>query len=533
MEIHRKSGICHILSTLFMQAKTIAIVGGGASGVATFIHLVLKLVVEPVPAPVTLVIIEPREEFGPGLAYGTGQKGHLLNTSAGLMGIFAGEPLHFVDWMQANRDLVEREYPGTEIKPEAYPPRNLYGHYLQAMFDEYVELAKQHTIDVELCNEEAVDAELSDHDGLGDSVTLTLASGRQIRADVAVLATGTPRSNNFNHLERSPNYLDSPWPEDRLTDTVTDKAATVCILGASLTALDAVITLTNNGHTGPLKMFSPDGLLPRVQSPKEVPFDRQILTMANIRKRIRETNQPLRVKDLFRLFLQEAERVMGKQDWKRFKRIDKPQLDLLKEDIDLALKGENIFENILYSTRYDSFDIWKLLPPDQKMLFLKWLKPYNDINRHAIPLRNAERLRSFMESGQLTVTAHSKEVEWHADEHVFYVTTEDGKTEKVDYVINATGPATSIEKMDVPILQQLLRRKRIVPYEPGGVRAEVDTMQLLVPDHPDAPLYGIGHVLVGELLDTNALWFLVARTDQMTNAILRRLSYERIAQPAD
>ncbi len=457
----------------------------------------------------------------------------MLNTSAGLMGIFAEEPTHFVDWMHENRELVERDYPGTEIKPEAYPPRNLYGQYLKSMFEEYVQLAGQHDIAVERCHEEAVDAdlmknEMSDNALSDELVTVTLASGRTVRADIVVLATGTPKSNNFTHLERVPNYLDSPWPEERLQETVSDMNASVCILGASLTALDAVITLTNNKHKGPLKMYSPDGLLPRVQSPEEVPFERQILTMANIRKLIREQQRTLRVKDLFRLFRAEAERVMGKQDWTRFRRIDKPQLDLLKEDIDLAVKGQNIFENILYSTRHLSFDVWKLLPPDQKILFMKWLKPYYDINRHAIPLQNAKRLCGFMESGQLTVTAHSKEVEWRDDEQLFYVTTEDGKTEKVTYVINATGPASDIEKMAVPVLQQLLGKKLLVPHEPGGVRADVDTLQLVVPGHPDAPLYSVGHLVVGELLDTNALWFLVERTDQMTNAILRRLSYERI-----
>ncbi len=516
-----------------MEQKSIAIVGGGASGVATFIHLVLKLIVDPQPASVSIIIIERNGEFGPGLAYGTGQKGHLLNTSAGLMGIFAQEPLHFVDWMRQNRERIEQEYPGTDVNPDAYPPRPLYGQYLQAMFEEYVQLAKQHNIPVERCQEEAVDADLtdrkrSDNEVVNERVTVTLASGRTFQADVLVLATGTPKSNNFTHLEGVPNYLDSPWPEERLEETVSDPNASVCILGASLTALDAVITLTKNQHKGPLKMYSPDGLLPRVQSPKEVPFERQILTMANIRKLIREQQRTLRVKDLFRLFRAEADRVMGQQDWTRFKRIDKPQLDLLKEDIDLAVKGQNIFENILYSTRHLSFEIWKLLPPDQKILFMKWLKSYYDINRHAIPLLNAKRLLSFMESGQLTVTAHSKEVEWREDEKLFYVTTEDGKTEKVNYVINATGPATDIDKMAVPVLQQLLRKERLVPHQPGGVRADVDTLQLVVPGHPDAPLYGIGHLVVGELLDTNALWFLVERTDQMTNAIIRRLSYERI-----
>ncbi|GAB2770196.1 FAD/NAD(P)-binding protein [Rhabdobacter roseus] len=503
-----------------MKEKTIAIVGGGASGVSTFIHLVLKLIVNPVPGRVTLILIEKKEEVGPGLAYDTSQQGHLLNTSAGLMGIFAEEPHHFVEWMQARPDYISEKYPGTKIHADAYPPRSLYGDYLKETLHEYVALARQHGLEVQLRHDEAIDAEVSEA-----RVVLQLASGLSVRADAVVLATGTPEANNFKHLEKSPRYLDSPWPARRILDTVASPDATVSILGASLTAIDAVITLTNNGHGGPIRMYSKDGLLPRVQSPQEVPFERQFLTMENIRKTIREQRRPLRVKDLWRLFKAEAERILGPQDdWTKFDRVDKPQLKLLREDLELALRGENCVANILFSTRYDSFDVWKLLPTDQKILFTKTLKAYSDINRHSIPVENARKLISLLESGQLSVTAHLDEVDWHETEGTFTLQTEREGTQRADYVINATGTAAAVEKMNIPLLQQLLKKKHLVPNPAGGVRADVHTMQLEVPGQPLAPLYGIGHLLVGELFDTNAVWFNVARVDFMTNDILLRLA---------
>jgi uncharacterized NAD(P)/FAD-binding protein YdhS len=502
-----------------MSKKTIAIVGGGACGTATFLHLVLKLITEPDTRPVAFVLIEKRREIGPGLAYDTGQKGHLLNTSAELMGVFADEPLHFVEWMAGRRAELETQYPGTDLGPNGYPPRHLYGQYLSEVFDEYVDLARQYGHTVRVYHEEAVDADVAE-----DSVTLTLESGRTIRADVAVLATGTPKSNNFKHLEASPRYLDSPWPAHRIQETITDPEAPVCILGASLTALDAVISLVNNGHTGRIKLYSKDGLLPRVQAPEEVPFERKELTLSNVRKLIREKRRALRVMDLLRLFRAEAERVMGKQnDWKPFDRTDQPHLDLLESDIKQARKGESHFQNILYSTRYISSEVWKLLPPDQKMRFVKWLKPHSDINRHAMPLQNAEKLRDLLRSGQVSVTAHSEKVEWNEAENRFDIQTEDGQHDSADYLINATGPATALEKMPIPLLQKLLEKGHLAPYEPGGVRADVLTMQLVVPNRRNAPLYGIGHLLVGELFDTNSVWFNVAQVDPMTIDILKRL----------
>lgn len=505
-----------------MDQQTITIVGGGASGTATFIHLVLKLIVAPEPEPITFAIIEPRDEVGPGLAYDTGQKGHLLNTSAGLMGIFAEETNHFVDWMAEHRGIIEREYPDTAIDATSYPPRELYGIYLNSVFDEYVDLAREHGMTVDLYNELAVDAAISE-----EGATVTLASGQRIEADVLVLATGTPKSNNFNSLESSPNYLDSPWPASRILKTITDKEAPVCVLGASLTAIDAVITLVNNGHEGPIKLYSKDGLIPRVQSPEEKPFDRQVLTMANVRKVMREKQRTLRASDLFRLFRAEVERVIGPQDWKQFKRVGKNQLDLLTDDIDQAKRYDSIFQNILYSTRHISFDIWQLLPQDERIRFTKWLKPYSDINRHAMPLQNGEKIRDLLASGQLSVTAYSDKVEWDDDSHQFTLTTEKGYVDTVDYVINATGPATKADKMLVPILEKLLEKEQLLPCEAGGFQADVNTMQLCVPGIDDAPVYGIGHVLVGELFDTNAVWFNVERVDPLTTAIIKRLQHER------
>lgn len=505
-----------------MDQRTIAIVGGGASGTATFIHLVLKLILVPEPEPVAFALIEERNEVGPGLAYDTGQKGHLLNTSAGLMGIFAEETNHFVDWMAEHRDLIDRDYPGTATDASGYPPRALYGVYLNDVFNEYVDLARQHGMTVDVYHELAVDALVSE-----DGATITLESGRTIDADVLVLATGTPKSNNFKPLEASPNYLDSPWPASRILRTITDKDASVCILGASLTAIDAVITLVNNGHRGAIKLYSKDGLLPRVQSPEEKPFDRQILTMANVRKLIREKKRTLRASDLFRLFRAEAERVLGPQDWKRFKRVGKNQLDLLTDDIQQAENYASVFQNILYSTRHISFAIWQLLPPDERIRFMKWLKPYSDINRHAMPLQNGKKLRDLLASGQVTVTAYSDKVEWDDVKQHYTLTTEKGYTDTADYVINATGPATKAEKMLVPILQKMLERDYLLPCEAGGVQADVTTMQLYTPDINDAPVYGIGHVLVGELFDTNAVWFNVERVDPLTHAIIKRIQHER------
>ncbi|MDO1449324.1 FAD/NAD(P)-binding protein [Rhodocytophaga aerolata] len=505
-----------------MKSTTLAIVGGGANGVASLVHLVLKLLIEPAPTPVSITLFEKKEEVGPGLAYDTSQKGHLLNTSAGLMGIFAFEPMHFVEWLQTHKSNVQQQYPQAVIHPDAYLPRQLYGQYLKDVVAEYTQLASRHNIQVELCHDEVVDAEIRE-----GKVDLFLKSGETLETDVTILATGTPKPNNFRHLEASPAYVDFPWPSSRLIRDIPADAP-VAILGTSLTAIDTLMTFMDNGHTGKLTLYSRHGLLPRIQTPFDVDFERKILTMENIRKIIREQKRTLRAKDLIRLFRAEAERVMGKQtDWKKFDRIGKDPLALLKYDLEVALEGKSEFQNILYATRYLSFEIWKLLPTDQKILFSKWVGHYFDINRHCIPPENGRKLIRLLESGQLTVKGHSEKVEWEAKEQLFQLRMANGKTDKVPYLVNATGTARDITYMRIPLLEQLLKKNLLIPYKPGGIRADTYTLQVHVPGHPDAPLYGTGQLLVGELFDTNAVWFNVTCIDRMASAITNRICHGR------
>ncbi len=502
-----------------MDIKTLAIVGGGANGVATFIHLVLKLIVEPVPYKTSLLLVEKDREFGPGLAYGTEQNGHLLNTAANLMGIFAEEPLHFVEWLQENEQLVLERYPEIKMEPTAYLPRRLYGEYLKAVLHAHVALARRHGLEVNLLQDEAVNLIFSD-----EGITLQLKATGMVDAVAVVLATGTPKPNNFPHLRTSPNYIDFPWPGKRLLEKIPQDAD-VSILGASLTAIDTLVTFLDNGHRGKLALYSRHGLLPRVQTPFDVPHEPKELTLANIRKLIREKKRTLRAKDLFRLFRQEAERELGEQqDWKQFNRVDQPHLELLKYDVDVALAGESTFQNIAFSTRHLSNEVWKLLPEDQKLLFSKWFGPHWDINRHSMPLQNAYKLIRMLESGQLTVKPHSDKVEWMEEENTFHLHLQNGTTDQAPYLINATGTARNVEKMEIPLLQALLQKDLIVPHKAGGLRADPHTLQVIVPAFPQAPLYGVGQLLSGELFDTNSVWFNVACIDRMTNDILRRLS---------
>ena len=150
----------------------VAIVGGGAAGVLTAIHLRRS---KP-EAQITLIDASSRP--GTGAAYGTKDPTHLLNVPAPRMSAWPDDPDHFCRW------LDERA-----VAPlESFAPRLAYGRYLQ----EQLAVA-----DVRIETAEVV--------GLtpGAPVRLALHDGRFLSADAVVLATGRPKGGMPESLERA------------------------------------------------------------------------------------------------------------------------------------------------------------------------------------------------------------------------------------------------------------------------------------------------------------------------------------------
>lgn len=498
--------------------KKIAIIGSGASGVACFIQLVLKHIIERQAEGLSILIFEKRNDFGEGLAFGTGQDGHLLNTKARLMGIFPKEQLHFVQWMHQNKEMIREEFPQTNLHPDAYPPRMLYGKYVRAMLTEYLELASKNGIEVKMEQAEVEKADIT----AANTLLLSTAGERTFKADYAILATGNPASGTFVSLDRHEGFFQSPWPSSRILSGIKSKDARIGIVGSSLTSIDALITLISNGHRGPITLFSLKGLLPRVQPYSEIPFDRKVLTMTNVRRLIRAYKRPLRLVDLIRMFRAEVESLLQKRiDWRAEERTDKDQLDLLEEDIRLVTEGESVLQTVLYSLRKDIYPLWQLLPVDQKLLFLKWIKPYFDINRHAMPIENAIKIKALLHSGQLKILGDADNIIY--DDGLFLLKKEDGEVHEADYVINASGPAAMIDQMvDQPLLRYLLKKRYIEAYAAGGMRADMHNMRVLTSSRKKpSPFYVLGHQLSGMQLDVNSLWFNVEQADLLTDDLLR------------
>jgi uncharacterized NAD(P)/FAD-binding protein YdhS len=218
-----------------VDACSIAIVGGGASGALMTAHL-LKCAGDAV----RVTLIEPREQIGCGLAYATENVSHRLNVRASNMSAFPDDPDHFWNWLRANGHRGEDRF--------CFVPRLVYGRYLGGLVE-----ARLHKADPQRVRwlRETVTG-LRERDG---TVTLRFAGSETAVFDMAILCCGHEASETLD----APFV--SPWVDPSSWNAAPD--STILILGTGLTMVDAAIALSESGHLGPIVALSRRGLLPQ------------------------------------------------------------------------------------------------------------------------------------------------------------------------------------------------------------------------------------------------------------------------------
>ncbi|WP_439488360.1 FAD/NAD(P)-binding protein [Algoriphagus sp.] len=501
-----------------MEETTVGIIGGGACGVAALAELMVQLKITGKHKTTQILLIERRSELGVGLAFSTDQPGHLLNTQADLMGIHSFEPKHFSTWLKNHEEDVTHEVKGENTLDDSYTTRRLYGDYIHEQAKYYLNEAKEIGLNIDVIQDEAID--LIPENG---HWKIELANEPSRNVDHVILVPGTPKPNNFSEFDELDTYFGFPWPSEPIINGIP-KDADVSILGSSLSAIDAIMTLADSGHHGKISLFSLDGLMPRVQPKEESSYERKFLTLACAHQIRRTAWRQPKIKELFRLFQQEAEHYIGHSiDWKKTGRKGIPAQQLLAEDIGIAENGGDAFINILYSLRYEASQIWEWLSVDEKQRFKKWLGSYWTITRHGMPLVNAKRLNELFKDGKLEVNSPMHEVTYDDAKKKFVLEYGDGKRHEASYLINATGPATKIEKMKSTLMQNLLKSGVIETYPVGGIHIDPDKMEVISSKKPHKNLYAAGHICNGILLDVNAVWFNVKSISTLCKHITKNI----------
>jgi uncharacterized NAD(P)/FAD-binding protein YdhS len=165
--------------------NTVAIIGGGFSGVMTAVNLARLS-----RRPLYVTLINQHRPTARGVAYGTRRPEHLLNVAARNMSAFPDMPDHFMQWLRTRSEFdTVRD---RELR-ERFIPRMIYGDYLRGLMQQNLQSPGESVpVETHIIDAEAVDIEATD-----GGATIHLSDGGRVDAERVVLATGNEAPAGF------------------------------------------------------------------------------------------------------------------------------------------------------------------------------------------------------------------------------------------------------------------------------------------------------------------------------------------------
>ncbi|WP_312797370.1 FAD/NAD(P)-binding protein [Tianweitania sp.] len=386
------------------------VIGGGASGVLAAVQLLSRPQIEK-------VVLFERGDLAAGIAYGTEHPGHLLNVRAERMSAFPDQPSHFQDWI----GHVDQWKPEGGWTGHSYVPRRLYCDYLQSLIAPFLNTPRL----------EWVRSDVATLDEDGGGVSAVTKDGARYTAEAAILATGN----------EAPSLPDVPWrhvgwsnaPIPSLSDD-----APIAIVGTGLSMVDAVVSLLDRGHKGPITAISRRGLLPQPHRSVE-PME---LSAADVPKQT----------DLIGMVRWLRKRVLQKQaegfDWR----------------------------GVVDSLRPHTQALWQGLSDKDHQRFLRHVRPFWDVHRHRMAPQIYARLAAAQADGQLRIiSARVAAVEGNGEGAVVTIEkrgTHQEQRIEARLVIECRGASGDLARTHNPLLAEL-RDAAILHRDPLGLGIHV------------------------------------------------------------
>ena len=399
----------------------ILIIGGGLSGSMLAVQL-LRL-----PGHRHIQIVETRSELGRGEAYSATELGHTLNGNAARMSV---DPDNADDLTQWLTDFIaaggwpeadEQHVPVAEL----FPPRGVFGLYVQQRLAQAKALGAIRGSSVEHVQGEVVDLQITD-----EGARATLGDGQTLHGKFAVLATGMYAASRTPQRQSSGLNAAAVDPWDVTAMRQLDPQARVLIIGSGLTMVDAVVSLQQAGHRGPIEVFSRHGLLPHVR--RQPPAWPDFLSED---PSIRSTRQLVRA---------------------------------LREQCGLAIERGIDWQAPLDTVRANIGRLWHQASDAQRRQFVRHVRPWWESHHHRSPPLSAALLAGLIEEGRVTVQAASLqgfETLPSGQLQIRLRPRGETRTSTVlgDALINSTGIEYDWRRVDRPLPKQLLARGLIQP----------------------------------------------------------------------
>jgi uncharacterized NAD(P)/FAD-binding protein YdhS len=380
----------------------IVVVGGGCSGTLAAAEILAVWG----DRPCDLVVVDPAETPGRGIAYATSCQSHLLNVPAEQMSAHLGRPGHFAAWAH-RRD--------GRLTNLSFAPRMLYGDYLEAVWHEARRSAPSAS---SLAHRQArAIAATPFRDGSG--VRVDLEDGGRINADHVVLAMGNlpPAGHAPGQspgIAGSARYVADPWRAGAL-DRIS---GSVLLIGTGLTAVDVALALVERDIAGPIRAVSRHGLLPRAHRP-----DPQVVPPLSALSSERT------VRSLIALLRRNA---AACGDWRR-------AIDEFRPHV---------------------AEVWRTASEAERRRFVRHAARFWEVHRHRMAPEVADRVSHLMATHRISVRAGAIEGYHDVPGAVDVVIRRRRSTETdvvtVSHVINCTGPQLKVSDAGDPFVDSLL-----------------------------------------------------------------------------
>ncbi|UOP10964.1 FAD/NAD(P)-binding protein [Pseudomonas palleroniana] len=443
-----------------LRDADVLIVGGGLSGTMLAVQL-LRL-----PGQRQIRVIEPRAELGRGEVYSAVELGHTLNGNAARMSVDPDNPDDLTEWLTDYigaggwPESAEQAVPISEL----FPPRGIFGVYAQQRL---AEAKARSASTVEHVRAEVVDLQVEDA-----STVVTLDDGRQLRGAFAVLATGMFPAARTPQTESSGLNAAAVDPWDVRAMTHIDPQAPVLIIGSGLTMVDAVVSLEQAGHRGPIEIFSRHGLLPHVrrQPPSWVDFLAADPGLRSPRQLLREVRRQCRI--------------------------------ALHEGID--------WQAPLDTVRAHIGRLWSQASEREKRQFVRHVRPWWESHHHRSPPLSAQLVARLQGEGRLRIQAASFKGLVTVDERVTIAVRRRGEQGIIQVsgaaLINSSGIEYDWRRVARPLPQQLLKRGLIRPGPLAlGIAADASGAVLDAQGHVSRRLFAMGPPLRGMWWESTAV----------------------------
>lgn len=443
---------------------TVAIVGGGASGVLSAVHLLRQE-----NPKLRVVLIEP-EEVGAGAAYVTNEPEHILNVVAARMSAYPDLPAHFLRWV--NRI--------TPTRPCDFVSRRLYRRYLQ----DVLTVAQAHLEPDSFTHHRASVTAIDVHENLA---TLRLDDGQQVTAHKVILALGnqTPRTPETEtpHFIADEHYFNSPWTADLSLIGADDE---ILLIGAGLTTVDILLTLQKYGHRGQITAISRHGHWP-------LPHTDQAATCPTL--------TPPDERDVTSL------------------------LRWVREALAQAVKDEVPWQMVIDALRPHTNTLWGEMSLSERRRFSRHLAPLWNIARHRIPLTSAAVIEGMTGSGRLRLIAGKlRRVDNFNTTLTATITGKYGVTHRVQprWILNCTGPNPDLRAATSPLFRQLFDDGLVsADALQMGLETALDGALVDATGKTSSVLYALGPLRRGGLFESSA----VPEIREQAAALAQRLSH--------